>query len=254
MKNFSQSFSESRSAYRFLAVLSIAVLLSACALRQGDTAKINGSMAFLLTDGQTISQPDTDEYNPYVIKKSDGTLVAIFASDRSCGGCTAGKHHLLVTTSASAYSDNGVLPYFNIPQALTVASAEQSWDSAISFTVIKTTTGVRIFVNNAAGDIVYADLDSGNNVSGLSDINNSTWKSLKVIGAAADATKIFAKDATGQIYLFNPAGSDTTLTPLNSSQGSNSIVQIRISANTRSMTSDGTLSMMKLTAVPSRKR
>lgn len=226
MKNLSQSFSESRSAYRIFAVLSIAFLLGACALRQGDTVKVNGSMAFLLTDGQTISQPDTDDYNPYVIKKSDGTLVAIFASDRSCGGCTAGKHHLLVTTSASAYSDNGVLPYFNIPQALTVASAEQSWDSAVSFTVIKTTTGIRIFVNNAAGDIVYADLDSGNNVSGLSDINNSTWKSLKVIGAAADATKIFAKDTAGQVYLFNPAGSDTTLTPLNSSQGSNSVVQI----------------------------
>lgn len=206
--------------------LFLSLMASACSLKQADQTKISGSAAFQLTDGQNISQPDTDEYNPYVIKKSDGNLIVVFGSDRSCSGCTAGKHHILVSTSAAGYADNGVLPLFNVPQALTVASAEQSWDTAVSFAAIKTSTGIRIFVNNAAGDIVYADLDSGNNVSGLSDINNSSWKTMKVIGAAADATKIFARNGSGQIYLFNPAGSDTSLTPLNSSQGSNGIVQV----------------------------
>lgn len=211
------------------ALLAVFLAGTGCSLKQADESVTGKSAAFRTVDGQSISQDGSEEYSPFVVQKSDGYLIAVFGSDRSCGGCTTGKHHIFVTTSATPYGNNGVLPFFNIPQALTVASAEQYWDSSVSFAVVKSGNGARIYLNNTSGNIVYADYDpsvSTTNVTGLVDITNSTWKTHTVVGAAADGVKIFTRSGTGQIYFFDPSGSDTTLTPLSSSQGSGSVVHI----------------------------
>lgn len=214
----------------FLSVGIAASLLfsSACALKQADEAKISGPMALRMADGSSISRSDSDDYNPYLVKLSDGYLMAAFGSDRTCGSCTSGKHHIFVTKSLSVYNDDGVLPYFNSPQPLTLSSAEQPWDSAITFAMTKASSGVRIYVNNSSGDIVYADLASGaTDTSSLTAINNTLWKTLKVVGIAVSGSSLFARStSTGQIYLFSPDSSDATLNAMNSSQGSNSIMQI----------------------------
>lgn len=213
---------------KYLPVVLVAVAFfgTHCSLKESDTATIKGSTSLLLTDGQSISQADSDDYNPYLQKLSDGTLVVVFGSNRSCSGCTAGKHHLFIARSSGTYSDNGVLPAFNSPAPLTVLSAETAWDYPISFAVTRTTTALRIFLNNTSGNIVYADLTSGTDVTALSDINNSTWKSQTVVGVTASGDKIFARNSQGQIYLFDPSASDSTLTPMGSSQGTNSIAHL----------------------------
>lgn len=211
------------------ALLAVFLAGTGCSLKQADESVTGKSAAFRTVDGQSISQPDFEEYSPFIVQKSDGYLIAVFGSDRSCGGCTTGKHHIFVTTSATPYGNNGVLPFFNIPQALTVASAEQYWDSAVSFTAVKSGNGARIYLNNTSGNIVYADYDpavSTTNVTGLVDITNSTWKTHTVVGAGADGVKIFTRSSTGQIYFFDPAGSNTTLTPLSSGQGTASLMHI----------------------------
>ena len=109
---------------------------SACSLKQADESVVGKSAAFRTSDGQSISKDDSEEYNPFVVQKTDGYLIAIFGSDRACGGCTTGKHHLFVATSVTAYANNGVLPFFNSPQALTVGGAEQYWSAAITFAAV----------------------------------------------------------------------------------------------------------------------
>ena len=207
----------------------LTAIVAACALKQADNAKIGNSAAFRTTDGQSISQPDTEDYRPYVVQKGDGYLIAVFGSDRPCGSCTTGKHHLFVTTSTTAYANNGVLPFFNSPQALTVGGAEYGWTGTITFAVHKSTNGARIYVNNTSGNIVYADYDpsvSATNVTALNTITNSTWQSQTVVGAAADGVKIMSRNSGGQIYFFDPTGSDSTLTPMSSSQGTGSMTHV----------------------------
>lgn len=202
---------------------------AACSLKQADDSVVGKSAAFRTSDGQSISKDDSEEYNPFVVQKTDGYLIAIFGSDRACGGCTTGKHHLFVATSVTAYANNGVLPFFNSPQALTVGGAEQYWSAAITFAAVKSGNGARIYVNNTSGYITYADFDpsvSTSNVTALNDITNSTWKSHTVVGAAADGAKIITRGTTGQIYFFDPSSNDTTLTPMSSGQGSNSLIHI----------------------------
>ncbi len=211
-----------------MAILALGMQFSACALKQADEAKISGALALRMADGTAISQADSDDYNPYLVRLSDGYLIAVFGSDRSCGSCTAGKHHIFVTKSLSTYNDDGILPYFNSPQPLTLSAAEQAWDATISFAMTKASSGIRIYVNNTSGDIVYADLASGSSdTTALTAINNTSWKTLKIVGIAVSGSSLFARStSTGQIYLFSPDSSDATLNAMNSSQGSGSIAQI----------------------------
>jgi hypothetical protein len=211
-----------------LVFLFAALFYLGCALKQADNAKISTAFALRTADGAAISLADYDDYNPYLVRLSDGYLIAAFASDRTCGSCTIGKHHIFITKSITPYNEDGVLPFFNAPQPMTVSSAEQAWDAAISFAMTKSSGGVRIYVNNSSGDIVYADVTSGAvNTTALTAINNTLWASLKIVGIAVSGTSLFARSTTnGQVYLLNPDSSDATLNPMNSSQGSSSLIQI----------------------------
>ena len=73
------------------ALLAVFLAGTGCSLKQADESVTGKSAAFRTVDGQSISQDGSEEYSPFVVQKSDGYLIAVFGSDRSCGGCTTGK-------------------------------------------------------------------------------------------------------------------------------------------------------------------
>jgi len=199
-------------------------LLPSCSLTKSDEKAVVLPLALRTVDGQTISRPEYDDYNPMVMKLSDGYLGVAFGSDRPCSGCTG--HNIFFAKSATVYNDNGVLPYFQIPQPVKASGVALNNGAPISFALAKGTTSPRLYVNNSAGEIVYSDITNGSEISGLSPINNSQWKTMKIVGTSTNGTNIFARDAMGKIYLFNPGSTDTTLTPLSSAMNTQSIAQI----------------------------
>ena len=207
-------------------VLAALVIVISCKGAEAP-AKLKGA-ALALADGTPISQATTDEYNPYVVKMPDGYLMLVFGSDRSCGGCTAGTHNIFVARSVAVYNDDAKLPAFNVPAVFTVGGTPLNLTSSATFVATKNGASVRLYINNASGDIQYGDLAAAGptyNVAALTAITNTTWKAAKLVGIEAAGTRVFARNATG-IYLVDPRTTDGALVASVISKTADSVAQI----------------------------
>lgn len=212
----------------WIAALSGMVLAAiACKGSEAPAKLMKASLA--LADGSPISQASTDEYNPYVVKMSDGFLMLVFGSDRSCGGCTAGTHNIFVARSVAAYNDDAKLPAFNLPSAFTVGGTPLNSASAVSFVAAKNSSQLRVYLNNG-GLIQYADLSPTTtpfNIAALTAIAHFGLVKTALIGINADGTRLFVKaSAAAQPFYFDPANNTGGMTKVATANGASSLVQV----------------------------
>lgn len=168
----------------------------ACAKRYRPEEKVRGFAKFVLNGGSAISQSGSDEYSPYVIQMGDNTLVLVFGSNRSCGGCSG--HNLFIAKSVSAYNNNSVFPAFNSPTVMTVASTPLNYTSRINFAVTAAGNNVRIHLTNAGGTVqvtpnIAAD---GPYDTTLATVANASGQTGTVIGYSNGDDKIIARQGS----------------------------------------------------------
>jgi|GEM_PF-6409917 len=164
--------------------------------------KVKGKASLRLSDGSTISQDGSDEYNPYIVRLSDGYLVLVFGSNRS------GLHNIYMTKSIEPF--NGFeIPFFNAPVMVTDASNPIDDSDQISFAAMANGTGVDLYVNLHSlsyfirkGNIT--DPNSPDIGSGLVAITNSGQQDHTIIGASDDGTNLITTDFSGVAYVINP--------------------------------------------------
>lgn len=201
--------------YQLLSVISLIFIIFAC--KQGGNPVELRRASLALADGSPISQTTTDEYNPYVVKMSDGYLMLVFGSDRSCGGCTAGTHNIFVARSVAAYNNDQKIPAFNAPVVMTIAATPLNYSGAVTFAATSSGANLRIFLNNTLGIIQYADFSPAGptyNAASLTSIVNSIWRKTTIVGIDDTGTGIYARSSSGSVYWFNPAIINITLTAM----------------------------------------
>lgn len=186
---------------------------AACAKRALPEEKVRGFAKFALNNGAAISQSGSDEYSPSVIQMGDNSLVLIFGSNRSCGGCSG--HNLFIAKSASAYNNNSVFPAFSSPTVMTVAATPLNYASRIQFAATAAGNNVRIYLTNAGGTIqvtpnIPAD---GPYDTTLTTIANTAGQTGSVVGIEFTGSKLYARQG-GAVNSFDPASAAGALTAM----------------------------------------
>jgi hypothetical protein len=212
-----------------LKIVTIAILLVLAACKGSEEpAKLKGGAALQLADGSPISQASTDESNPYLVKMSDGYLVLVFSSDRTCAGCTAGMHNIFLSRSVTTYNDDARLPAFNQPAVFSVAATPLNQQTPISLGAAAIGSNVRIFFTNSIGKIQWRDVPAAGanfDVAYLQIIDNWLWQAHEVIGISADGSKLFGRGKDG-VVTFDPFGADAVLAPIVDTASAASVVQV----------------------------
>lgn len=121
---------------------------------------------FLLSDGSTISQPETDDYSPVLVRSPDDTLILVFASDRSCSGCSAGQHHLFIARSVEPFYGGFELPAFNNPVVLQQSSVPHVISPRSAIFATWMAGALQLFVRFNDGNIKAVAVGSGNLATG----------------------------------------------------------------------------------------
>jgi hypothetical protein len=192
-----------------------------------DTSRIKSVKSLRLADGSTISRPETDEYNPHLMRMSDNHLVLVFGSNRACGLCSG--HNIFVTRSLTPY--NGAeLPFFATPIALTESGSPLNQPFAIDFAVAKENADVSVALNTFPSNSVYVggiDVMTGE-INSYSPLPNMLYQYATVVGAKSTGDRIYVLDSgTSQAYEISPGESQsgTWLGPFFT--GAPSIAQVR---------------------------
>lgn len=211
----------------FVTIISLLNLMSGACRGASQPVKLR-SRALQLADGSQISRAASDEYNPQVVQMPDGFLMLVFGSDRACGACTPSTHNLFAARSVAAYENDGNLPAFNVPVAFTVSGTPLNYVLAISAVASPNGANLRVYLNNASGDIFVADVSPSGpayDASSLSPILNIAGQKTKVIGIQFSGTKIFGSDASG-LYTFDPSANDASLHAMAAGEGADAILHI----------------------------
>ena len=194
-----------------LVLLTAILTLGAC---QNETtgAALGTHATFRLANGNYVSDAAYDDYGPVVIQLSNGYLVLVFASNRTCGiyNCTA--HNIFVATSVSPYSAPGVLPAFNPPQIVLDNGSASNFTSALRLAAVASGTNVNVYYqvsgalisNTNSFNPVSASAIMGNVFSAIAEYN---CYNNKMLGLDA-ANQMLAVNTAGTLaYRFNPASS-----------------------------------------------
>ncbi len=196
--------------------------IAACAKRALPEEKVRGFAKFALNNGAAISQSGSDEYSPSVIQMGDNSLVLIFGSNRSCGGCSG--HNLFIAKSASAYNNNSVFPAFNPPTVMTIAATPLNYANRIPFAATAAGNNVRIYLTNAGGTIqvtpnIPAD---GPYDTTLATVANTAGQTGAVIGMEFTGSKLYARQGS-TVNSFDPANAAGALTAMATGNSATSI-------------------------------
>lgn len=194
-------------------IIFLAVLIAACAKRALPEEKVHGFAKFALNNGAAVSQSGSDEYSPSVIQMGDNSLVLIFGSNRSCGGCSG--HNLFIAKSASAYNNNSVFPAFSAPTVMTVAATPLNYASRIQFAATAAGNNVRIYLTNAGGTIQVTPniTPDGPYDTTLTTIANTAGQTGNMIGIEFTGSKLYARQG-GTVNSFDPANAAGALTAM----------------------------------------
>jgi len=166
--------------------------------------KIKGKASLRLADGSTISQPGTDEYNPFLVKLSDGYLALVYGSNQG------GVHNLYVTKSLTAF-DGEFIPFFNSPLTIQPSGSPMNLGSKISFAAKASGTSVVVYISNGS-NISSGTFDPTAPTSGsLTNMSSpAAAASHTIVGISGDGSKLLTTDLSGIGYVFAPG--DTTAT------------------------------------------
>jgi hypothetical protein len=66
---------------------------------------------FKLANGSPISDAVYDDYSPILLQLANGTLALVFASTRTCAGCS--NHNIFVASSIGTYANDAKVPAFS---------------------------------------------------------------------------------------------------------------------------------------------
>lgn len=197
-------------------------------------------VSFKLANGNYLSEPAYDDYNPVVARLSNGYLALVFASNRTCGatGCTA--NNIFVATSVTPYSNDGHLPAFNAPQIVLDNGSASNFAATVRLAVVVSGTNINVYFQTGSGLIsntntfnpVSASPIIGNVFGSIAEYNCYSHKMLGL-----DASNLmFAVNAAGTLlYRFNPATSGVgcmSANVSNSALGLNKSVTLLASADT----------------------
>lgn len=171
--------------------------------------KIRGKASLRLADGSTISRDDSDEYNPYLLKMSDGYLVLVFGSDRTdCGSCTG--HNVFMARSLTAF-DGEFLPYFSTPLPARISTNPINEPARINFAATASGTSVILYLNYSSGaSQIYTGTytnPQNPNVGSIALITNTNHYNNTIIGISADGSQLYTTDSSEIAYAFNPTNS-----------------------------------------------
>ncbi|HNE18785.1 MAG TPA: hypothetical protein PLF85_03665, partial [Turneriella sp.] len=193
----------------FIIVGIVALFAAHCSkptIRELD-GKIKGKASLRLADGSTISRDDSEEYHPQIVRLSDGYLVLVFGSDRTCSGCDPFAHNIFVAKSLTPY-DGMFLPYFDTPLPLRdELNNALNAPGAIDFAVVPNGAGVNVYFNdfNTSYQIKKANITDFVTVNpSWVAIANSTYADHTVIGANAAGDRLVTTDFSGQAYIISP--------------------------------------------------
>lgn len=194
-----------KSVWKGLAITGLAVVALHCAPRPTEKemlGKVKGKASLRLSDGSTISQDSSDEYNPYIVRLSDGYLVLVFGSNRS------GLHNIYMTKSIEPF--NGFeIPFFAPPVMVTNATSAIDDADKISFAAVASGTSVELYVNlhTASYFIRKGAVTNPNSPDispALASITNTGQQDHTIIGVSDDGTNLITTDLSGIAYAINP--------------------------------------------------
>lgn len=193
-----------------LFLLTAFVLFGACAQSVGGDSVVDRAL-LKLVDGSTISQATTDDYSPIIVRLSNGYLALVFGSTRACA-LSCSSHNVFVSSSVTAYSDNGVLPAFHQPQPFVMNGfSPLNYATRPRLAVVASGTNITVYLQLLGSQIMTSD--PINPVSG-SAINLSTGPYVindnycylnNLLGIDANGLMIAANTAGTQTYRFNPS-------------------------------------------------
>lgn len=153
------------------AIALVALALFYCAPSPVDKVDLSKARSSLsLVSGAAISSPNSDDYNPHMVHKEDGTLILLFGSNRPCTPCTAGNYHIFIASSVTPYYPNpvsvGVIPPFNTPVQINNVGAEITLGaSRANFNAVWTQGGVFVLLEHA-GQIKSVNIAAFNLAAG----------------------------------------------------------------------------------------
>ncbi|MBV6492094.1 MAG: hypothetical protein LDLANPLL_00085 [Turneriella sp.] len=212
---------------RLVALITIIALVTACAKKEIPDIPVKGMARFSLNGGAAISQPNVDDYNPQVLQTGDNYLVLVFASNRSCAGCTG--HNLFISRSSAAYNNDSVFPAFENPTVVTLTGTPLNYTNPIAFAATLTGNNVRIFLTNAGGTVQQTApiIPGGSTDTTLTTIANTAGQNSTVLGVDSTGNRLYTRqggtlssvnhasagDALGQVATGHSAASITSVDP-----------------------------------------
>lgn len=217
-------------AYPWPGTKAIPLLLLAATLGSGACENNSSDIAPLppgslkLANGNYLSDPVYDDYNPVIVRLSNGYLALVFASNRTCGatGCTA--NNIFVATSVAAYSNDGHLPAFHAPQIVLDNGSAANFAGTLRLAAVASGTNINVYFQTGSGSI--SNTNTFNPVS-ASPIMGNVFGSIaeyncynnKMLGLDASNLMFAVNTAGTLLYRFNPANSGVGCMGANVSNG-----------------------------------
>ena len=185
-----------------IATIFASLLILHCAPKPSEKIDLSKTRtSLMLTDGSSVSTAAYDEYNPILVARSDGQLVLIFASDRPCGGCTAGDHNLFAAVSAGTYDGDREIPPFSPPVVIKPDGSNPA-NSAGRLRFVAEGAGPAVVIAfEYSGSISFFQLPEANQASGvginLVPIGNTTRTTDTLLGFGPEPGSMLTRDGTG---------------------------------------------------------
>lgn len=175
-----------------------------CSNDTADNKLLVNKIQFLLTDGSSISNDFTDDYNPVVLVKPNGNLILLFGSNRS------GTHAIHAATSVGPYSGFGSYPAFNVPVILQdMTPVNITSTSRIFFTAQFNASSLEVYLTLGNGTIYKADYDVNlvsSIASGYSTIGSHQGKVLNIMNTQG-SRRVYFRNNQDQVQYFDPDAS-----------------------------------------------
>ncbi len=180
--------------------------------------------SFRLANGQPLSLPRADEYNPVLLDARNGNVYLLFASNRS------GSHNIYFTknVSGTTYTTPRQLPAFEEPQSINPNSTTINSPTPISFAaLIDINNDILIFFKTDSQVIKYFSYYTmHSNTSYANAINNTTRYNDTIVGATS--YYLLGRDANGNIWSFDPDVNNTYDLTIPHLQGAQSVTRFDI--------------------------
>ena len=192
-------------------------------------------VAFLLTDGTSISNDDTDDYNPVLLPLSDGRVALLFGSDRdpptgkastSSSNTNAGatntaskstKHNIFLTITEQPYFGFGPYPTFSTPVALTNSGSHLDKSARIAFTARLREGNIDVAMTDINSDkkirlFSISDMTTGaiTNPNFMMGPGSTDFRQGKIIGRTfkqGGGLEIIYRNISGNVVLADPDAS-----------------------------------------------